>query len=277
MGPMSLPVLSPQVFIILSALIEERLGLHYGPTHRELFEHKVTVRAADAGFDSLLDYYYFLRYDPAADEEFDALIDALVVGETYFFREFEPLMVTVRDLASKAARIDHRIRIWSAACSTGEEPYSIAMLLAEHHILDRVELIASDVSARALERARACDFGPRAIRDHAPIPDFARRWLSIEDNRFVLHDRIRQAVDFRRINLLDDQAIRSLGCFDLILCRNVLIYLDDNTARRVVDSLAHALADRGTLLVGVSESLLRLGTALACEERGGVFVYRKVV
>lgn len=275
---MSSKPLPPQVFAIFSTLIEERLGLHYRPQDIDLFHSKLTVRAADAGFDSLLDYYYFVRYDPAGEDEFDALIDALVVGETYFFRELEPLDVMMREIVARARNESsaNRPRIWSAACATGEEPYTVAMLLAGHDMLDKVDIVASDVSTRALKRAQAGEFGPRALREHAPIPDFARPWLTRESNRVIVSDRIRSAVDFRRINLLDEDAIRSLGTFDLILCRNVLIYFQDATARRVVESLSRALRRDGTLLVGVAESLYRLGISLACVERGGVFTYRQV-
>ncbi|MBK9261325.1 MAG: protein-glutamate O-methyltransferase CheR [Polyangiaceae bacterium] len=275
---MSTMPLTPQLYAIFNALIEERLGIHYGPRDMDLFGSKVTVRAADAGFDSLLDYYYFLRYDPAGAEEFDALVDALVVGETYFFRELEPLVVIIRDLVTRIrnGQTEHRPRIWSAACSTGEEPYTVAILLAEHDMLDKVDIVASDISARAIQRAKAGEFGSRALREHAPIPDFARPWITRDGDRVIVSDRIRSAVDFRRINLVDDDAIRSLGTFDLILCRNVLIYFQDATARRVVDNLGRALRRGGTLLVGIAESLYRLGTSLTCEERGGVFVYRQV-
>ncbi|WP_437639301.1 CheR family methyltransferase [Sorangium sp. So ce854] len=269
-----LPI-SPQVFAIFSALIAEKIGLHYDAGDRELLGDKLSVRAVEAGFDSLLDYYYFLRYDPAGAAEIDALIDALVVNETYFFRELAQLQVAIAELVAPRAAAGARPRIWSAACASGEEPLTIAMLLAERGLLDRVELVASDVSARALARARSGVFGPRSIRSNAPPPDFAARWLQVGPDRVTVSPELQRAIDWRRINLLDAAEVASLGRFDVIVCRNVLIYFHDNTARWVVTNLSGALVAGGALLVGVSESLLRLGTALACEERGGVFIYRK--
>ncbi|WP_437562069.1 CheR family methyltransferase [Sorangium sp. So ce542] len=269
-----LPI-SPQVFAIFSALIAEKIGIHYDAGDRELLGDKVSVRAIDAGFDSLLDYYYFLRYDPAGAAELDALIDALVVGETYFFRELAQLEVAVAELVAPRVAAGERPRIWSAACSTGEEPFTIAMLLAERGLLGKVDLVASDISARALSRARAGVYGPRSIRSNAPPPPFATRWLEVTPDRVVVSAELREAIDWRRINLLEASDVTSLGRFDVIVCRNVLIYFHDNTARWVVANLSGALAAGGALLVGISESLLRLGTALACEERGGVFLYRK--
>lgn len=272
-----LPI-SPQVFAILGALIEEKLGMHYGPLDKDLLGDKVALRAVEAGFDSLLDYYYYLRYDPGGPAELDALTDVLVVGETYLFRELDQLEAMVREILVPLAEANgpRKPRLWSAACATGEEPYSIAMLLAERGLLDRVEIVASDVSARSLALARAGNYGPRALRSQVKVPPVAWRWMARKGERIEVSEEIRRVVDFRRINLLDGKAIEGLGTFDVIVCRNVLIYFQDATARRVVDALTRALVPDGTLLVGVSESLLRLGTGLRCEERGGAFVYRKV-
>lgn len=269
-----LPI-SPQIFAIFSALIAEKVGIHYEVSDRELLGDKLSARALEAGFDSLLDYYYFLRYDAAGATELDALIDVLVVGETYFFRELPQLEVVISEIIAPRVAAGQRPRIWSAACASGEEPFTIAMLLAERKVLDRVELVASDISVRALARARAGVYGPRSLRSNAPPPVFAARWLTVMPDRITVSAELQQAVTWRRINLLAASEIATLGQFDVIVCRNVLIYFDDNTARWVIENLSGALVVGGFLLVGVSESLLRLGTALACEERGGIFLYRR--
>jgi chemotaxis protein methyltransferase CheR len=262
------------VLAILSALVEERTGLHYGLADHPVLAEKAGFRAAEAGFESLLDYYYFLRYDEGAEREMDALVDALVVGETYFFRELPPLRVVV-DLAAEEVARDGRPRIWSAACATGEEPLTLAMLLDERGLLDEVELVASDLSVRALERARSGRHGPRSLRDGAPEALVARYLRREADGAVRVAPRLVERVRFRRTNLLDAERVRASGPFDVVLCRNVLIYFSDATAVRVTDHLASALVPGGVLLVGVSESLLRFGTGLACEEHGSVFVYRK--
>jgi chemotaxis protein methyltransferase CheR len=268
----SLP-LSPQVFAILAALIESRAGLHYAPEDRELLADKVSLRALEAGFESLLDYYYFLRYDPKGEAALDELVDSLVVHETYFFREVQPLEVLVDEVLVPAARAGRRPRVWCAASSTGEEPLTLAMLLAERRVLGDVQLIASDISRRALERAKAGEHNLRSLR--ALPPGIEGRFLDVVAGRPVVRPELTAAVEWRRLNLLDGKAIAELGTFDAILCRNVLIYFQDDTARRVVDSLVQALQPGGHLLVGTSESLMRFGTALHCEERRGVFFYTK--
>jgi len=275
--------LSPQLFAILSALVEERLGIHYGADDLELFSDKVTTRALEAGFESVLDYYYFLRYDAVAPAELDALADTLVVGETYFFRELEALRAGVTHALLPAVTRSGRARVWSAACATGEEPVSLALLLDEAGIRDRTEIVATDVSARALAKAREGNYGSRSLRALPPnatppgFSDLLGRLSSVaiarEGKRAQVARSVVAGIGYRQLNLLDDAAVAALGTFDLVLCRNVLIYFADATVKRVVATLARSLRDEGRLIIGASESLLRFGTALRCEERGGAFLY----
>jgi chemotaxis protein methyltransferase CheR len=266
--------LSPQVFAILSALVEERAGLHYSLSSFELFASKVSQRAGEAGFESLLDYYYFLRYDATSNEEFNALLDALVINETHFYREADQLTILVNDILLPVVRAGQRPRIWCAACATGEEPLTLAMMLAERDILDKVEVVATDVSRRALARARDGVYGARALR---ALPPSARRWFVSSGAEHRVAPSLQAAITWRRVNLVKSEEFLPLGTFDAIICRNVLIYFSEATTRGVMDSLAALLRPGGHLLVGASESLLRLGTLLRCEERGGAFFYTKVL
>lgn len=281
---MSTP-LSPQLFAILSAIVEERLGIHYDTEDLELFSDKIGTRMLEAGFESALDYYYFLRYDAAAANELDSLVDALVVGETYFFRELEALRAGVAHALLPAVTKRGRARVWSAACATGEEPVSISILLEEAGIRDRTEIVATDISARALARAREGSYNSRSLRalpPSTPAPGFTPLLAKLSDARIIREGQrahvarsVIAGIDYRQLNLLDDGAIAALGTFDLVLCRNVLIYFADATVKRVVRSLSRALADDARLIIGASESLLRFGTMLRCEERGGAFLYAR--
>jgi chemotaxis protein methyltransferase CheR len=141
-------------------------------------------------------------------------------------------------------------------------------------VLERTEIVATDISDRALTRARNGGFGSRAVRA-VNLPSEALRWLDIRQNPPRVDARVYQGVRFGKVNLLDAEAIGALGSFDVILCRNVMIYFSDETIRRVVAHLTQALLPNGVLLVGASESLLRFETALTCEERKGIFLYRK--
>lgn len=280
-----MPPLSPQLFAILSALVEERLGLHYAQEDADIFGDKIVVRASEAGFETVLDYYYFLRYDPAARAELDSLADALVVGETYFFRELEPLRTAVENAVKPALARSGKARIWSAACSTGEEPVSLALVLQSEGLRGSCEIVATDLSARALAKAREGSYGSRSLRALPPdavaatvtgsLAALSQKRIVREGSRAQVARSIVDAIDYRQINLLDDAAVRALGLFDLIVCRNVLIYFADATVKRVVTSLASILQPDGRLLIGASESLLRFGTVLRCEERGGAFLYAR--
>jgi chemotaxis protein methyltransferase CheR len=273
---MSLP-LSPQVFAITSALIEEKTGICHDPGDREALAEKLSQRAVERGFDSLLDYYYSLRYDADAEIELKALVETLVVQETYLFRESDALKalvdVVLPERLEEAERAGRRARVWSAACATGEEPVTLAMLLDQRGILDRVELIASDISVRGLERAREGIFGGRALR---AFPDAMRAayTTTLPGGRVLVDPQLGRRIQWRSLNLIDSSAVAAIGSVDAIVCRNVLIYFGDEGCRRVATSLSNALAPGGVLLVGASESLLRFGI-FHCEERAGSFFYRR--
>ncbi|HTU63641.1 MAG TPA: protein-glutamate O-methyltransferase CheR [Polyangiales bacterium] len=265
---------TPQVFAILSGLIEEKLGLSYTLADKSLLESKVSVRALELGFESVLEYYYYLRYDDPDQVELDLLTEALVVNETFFYREYDQLHAMLSTFVAPMIAAGRRPRIWSAACSTGEEPATIAMWLAERGLLDSVELFASDISHNALKIARAGRYRSRSLRQ-VPNGVDPERFIKREDQTFVLASEIRDAINFRRLNLLSESDVAAMGMMDIVLCRNLLIYFRDDVVRRVVDRLVARLHPGGVLLVGVSESLMRFGTSVVCEEHAGAFVYRK--
>ena len=269
---MALPLTAP-VASILSALIAERLGIHFGPADIAILADKVSPRARERGFESLLDYYYLLRYDDPAGEELTALAEHLVVNETYFFREIDPLTVIVDEVIAPRVKAGERVRIWSAACSTGEEPLTLAMMLADRDLLSRTSIVASDVSARVLERAQGGSFGKRSVR--GAVPGFATPWLSSDGDRWHIDPSLARHVVWRRLNLVDFDAVRALGVFDVVLCRNVFIYFSDETGAMVLHAIHDVLRPGGILALGVAESALRFGSSFLCEERSGAFLYRK--
>ncbi|HEY0710621.1 MAG TPA: CheR family methyltransferase [Polyangia bacterium] len=271
---MPLPISAP-VYAILRAHIQDRTGIHFGPDEADVLVSKVSPRAEEAGFQSLLDYYYFLRYDPRGPAELDALVEHLVVRETYLFREFDQLRTVVRHLIAPRVARGERVRLWSAACATGEEPLSLAVLLAEAGLFDKVDMVASDISRASLDMAQTGRFSRRSLR---ALPPESRHWRSLrptEGGAVEVDPNLVSRVQWSRVNLIDAAAVAALGSFDVILCRNVLIYFDDNTTRAVVDGLVGNLRPDGVLLVSVTESLMRFGTSLICEEHDSVFFYRK--
>jgi chemotaxis protein methyltransferase CheR len=266
--------MSPQLFVLFTSLVEEVSGISYGLNDNDLFASKVADHAIELGYSSLLDYYYRLRYDDRDGYEIRRLIEVLLVHETYFFRELPPLVELVDDHLAQVCKQRGAARVWSAACATGEEPFTLAMLLDDRGILDKVEIVATDISASVLARAANGRHSRRALREGHP-PALAARYLETSPQGVIVAPRIRSAVTFERVNLIDAAAIARLGTFDAILCRNVLIYFKEQRVLSVVDRIASALKPGGLLAVGVSESLMRFGTSLVCEERGGSFFYRR--
>jgi len=265
--------IASHVEALIATLVEARVGLHYRAAELPLFELRVADHARDCGFDALLDYYYHLRYDDPTGAAIDDLIESLLVHETYFFRELRPLTAAVEQVLAPVLATGRRARIWSAACSTGEEPLSIAMLLAERGWLGRCDIVATDVSERALALAKAGRHRPRSLRTEGL--DIAARCLERQGEQIIVPPALRAAIDFSRVNLCNADEVTALGRFDLVLCRHVLIYFDDTRIGAVVSALANALRPGGVVLVGVSESLMRFSTELECVELDGTFFYRR--
>ena len=271
---MNEPTPSPQVLALFAALVEERVGLCYRLQDRGLLAEKLLGQMQETGFDSLLDYYYFLRYDDPRGEETTRLLDALLVHETYLFRELRSLEVAVDHVVVPAVHRGERARVWSAGCATGEEAVSLAVLLAERQVLERCELLATDVSERVLEHARRGRYRGRSLRGDGVA--LAERWLERDGDELVVPPRLRDAISLRRVNLCNPAEVAAQGRFDLIVCRHVLIYFAEPTIAAVVASLIERLYAAGAMLVGVTESLSRFTTRLVGEELAGAFLYRRV-
>jgi chemotaxis protein methyltransferase CheR len=262
------------VVTLLQDLVEERLGLRYGESDLPLLADRIGARARVVGCPSLIEYYQRLR-EAGDSEEWSALAEYLVVSETYLFRELLSLGVLVEEEIVPRARRAGPVRLWSAGCATGEEAVTLAVLLAELHCLDKVDITATDVSAGALARARTGRYPRHALR-LPELPDIARRWMSrLPDGSIQVAPELVARVRWQPVNLIELASVRGLGSFDVIVCRNVFIYFGERATRTVMASLTEALRPGGVLLVGVSESLQRFATALSCEQHQGIFYYRK--
>ena len=260
-----------RAFGLFRDLIHERAGLRYREADAPLLASKLEPLAEAAG-GSLLDFYYSLRYDDPDGEATQALIEALVVHESYLFREEAVLTFIVESIVRPRHDRGLRSRIWSAACARGEEPFSLAMRLADAGVLDSTDLLASDISSRALDAAKRGLLSRRALRRAQGRPELARYTVT-EGEHTVVTPRIRDSVEFRRINLKDRAHLRGLGPFDAVLLRNALIYFDDQSASEVLENVGGLLDPHGAIFVGISESLLRFGR-FQCDERDGIFFYR---
>jgi len=270
--------LPDDVFRLLRDAIYRRTGIWFGENSKYLLQKRLSPRARELNFDSFQKYYYFLQYDPRADIEFDEIYDLVTTNETYFFRE--PAQLTafseeiIPDILSRK-RVT-KIRIWSAGCATGEEPYSIAILLQEAGHFGRAgfEIFASDISQQALVRARKGQYRESAFR--ATDPALRDKYFSREpDGSWHIGDEIRNRVSFGRLNLYDEPRVSLLGYVDVIFCRNVIIYFDDASKRTVIGNFYNRLHDGGYLLLGHSESLISLSTQFKLKHLRHDMVYQK--
>jgi chemotaxis protein methyltransferase CheR len=266
----------PGTLTLLRDLVRERAGMYYDDRRMDVLADRLAPLALARGFDSLLDYYYLLKYD-AADEDWAHTIDALSVQETYFWREADQLRALSDVILPRLTAAPRPpVRIWSLPCATGEEPLSIAMALTEGGWFTRasIEIHAADGSQAAIDRARAGRYGGRAFRQ---LPEALRERYFDRDPgsaewtvRRSLHDRI---TSWRRLNAVQRSELDALAGADVIFCRNLFIYFQEPTVRRVVDAFADLMSSPGFLCVGAAESLLRLTARFDLQDIGGAFVY----
>jgi chemotaxis protein methyltransferase CheR len=231
----------------------------------------------ERGFTSYLDYYYLLKYDASAIAEWQNVVNALSVQETYFWREIDQVHALVQTLLPQwlAKNKGATLRIWSAACATGEEPLTIAMALSEAGWFERasIEIFATDASTKAIDRAKSGIYRDRAFRN---LPAQLReRYFSPDGSSWRIKSEIHSRIKWGLANLIDESQIAPFASADFIFCRNVFIYFSESTIGRVVRSFARFIRPPGYLFVGAAESLLRLTTDFTLAEIDDAFVYVK--
>jgi chemotaxis protein methyltransferase CheR len=265
-------------FRVLRDVVNTYCGLDLTPDQRASVERRLRDRLSILGYDTFSEYVRFLRSDPAAKGELDEAVDALTTNETYFFREDYQLRAfreEVIPMLAQRAQSRKRLAIWSAGCSTGEEVYSIATLLLDSPELAGFDLrvYGSDISKRCLAVARRAIYGASSFR---VTPEAVRRrWFIERPEGFLVHERVRQLCHFGHVNLLEVERATAVGRVDAIFCRNVLIYLDAHSRRRVIDLFHERLYPGGVLLLGHSESLLNVSTAFELLHLRDDLVYRR--
>ncbi len=257
---MNMIEISDADFRTLRDLIRERFGIFYDDAKQFLLLSRLQTRLAKRGFETYAKYVAFLQHHPDRENEFRELASVLTNNETYFFRERAQLRALVDDVMDDllAGSPTRRLRLWSAACSTGEEPYSLAMTLLESGKIPEhaISIRGTDISGRVLE---LCERGfYRALSFRATEPAMIAKYFTAQGDGFTIGDRIKRLVRFGSLNLIDGNAVAAEGPFDAIFCRNVLIYYDKPTQKRVVESLARALRPGGYLFLGHAESLFHL-------------------
>lgn len=269
---------SESAFTLLRDLIAQRAGVFYADDKRDQLADKLSDLLAARGMTSYLDYYYLLRYDAEAARHWSELMDRLAVPETFFWRQQEQILALANVVAPRHFERHGTaapLRIWSAACCSGEEPISIAIALAEAGLLHRrpIEIVASDASGAAVERARRGLYGERSFRNLPP--ELRDRYFRSEGAAWRVDPRLHGRIRWTTANLVEPDDVRPLAAADVIFCRNVFIYFSDERIGHVARLFAEGLAEDGHLFLGASESLTRLDTDFELGEVGGAFVYVK--
>lgn len=262
---------------LLQNLIHERTGMFFDNGKTDLLLDKLSPLVIERGFTSYLDYYYLLKYDAAARVEWQNVMNALSVQETYFWREIDQVRALVQTLVPQwhAQNSGATLRIWSAACATGEEPLTIAIALNEAGWFERasIEIVASDASSNAIDRALNGVYRERAFRN-LPAP-LRERYFDAQGAGWRVRGDLHSRVKWSVANLIEEDQIAPLAVADFIFCRNVFIYFSESAISRAVRSFARFIKPPGHLFVGAAESLLRLTTEFTLTEVDNAFVYTK--
>lgn len=256
----------------LADSIYDYCGLDYTDNLYSLAS-KIQQRVAQLKLSNM-DYLHHVRSHP---EEWDTLIELITINETYFFREEAQLNELIYKVLPALAN-QSVIRIWSAACSTGEEPYSIAMLIAESGVipLSKVEIYATDINKRVLDFARRGIYGKNSMCFRRTPQDMLDKYFTLSEQGYVLQDWIKDRVSFYHTNLVKSQGtVPPVPHVDIILCRNVLIYFDSATIRTVVHHLSNKLVAGGYLFLGHAETISGMLPDLSTVNAASTFYYRK--
>lgn len=273
-------LMTDDVFKQLRDFIYERSGIFIPDNKKYFLENRLGRRVQEKNLKGYEDYLYILKYG-SDKNELTILFNLITTNETFFFREPQQFDVFEGELLNriaaenaKAGRKD--IKIWSAACSTGEEPYTISMILLEKPEAGalRKEIYASDLSESVLGSAKAGIYGSYAIRN---IPDaYLKKYFTNANQQYSISSSVKSLTKFMKINLIEDRDVKAVRGVDVIFCRNVLIYFDDKAKQKAVSNLYDALRTNGYLFVGTSESLHSVTRAFRPVVINKVIVYQKV-
>ena len=276
---MTLAQITAEDFQKFAEYFYRKTGIQFESSKRYFVDKRLQERIEVTGTQNFRDYFLYLRFE-AGGQELQQLINAMTVNETYFFREEYQLKCLVNHMLDEVVRhkTDKRpIRIWSMPSSSGEEPYSIALYLLEYwsgiHQWD-VELVASDIDTAILQRAERGRYSARSVAN-LPASLLQKYFTACPDGDFQLCDDLRQSVSFTRVNLMSPADVRGYHGFDIIFCRNLLIYFDDLSRRQAADTFFDALKPGGLICLGHSESMSRISSLFQVRKFPDAIVYQK--
>ena len=269
-------------FVQLRDFIYQQSGIFIAENRKYLVENRLSNRIKELNLKTFGEYYYFLRFDASRKTELTKLFEVITTNETSFFRNPPQLKVfqekilpaTLEEIKKKGVK---KLRIWSAGCSTGEEPYTLAIIL--HEVLKTelpqwdIKITANDLSEVVLKAARQGRYSEYALR--TTPPEIIAKYFLKKDAVYDISPRLKPIINFAPINLSDRLMLKRNERSHIIFCRNVIIYFDDEMKRQVIESFYDNLLPGGCMLIGHSESLHNISRTFKPEHHVGTIVYRK--
>lgn len=278
----SAPKLSEETFVMLRDFIYSKTGIFFPEKKKYLIEGRLVKRLQVLKLGHFEDYLQLLKYDQLRQNEFEFLCNTITINETSFFRNDAQTDAFQKKFAeevieAKKAYNNRTLRIWSAACSSGEEPYSLAMLYLEHlkprYPELRIEIIGTDINTAVLDMAHKAEYNQYAIRSMPKL--YLNKYFDQSNGVYRLRQEVKELVRFEYINLIDREKMRHMMHFDFIFCANVLIYFDEKAKIQVVGDLFNSLNRGGYLFIGFSEMLHRISTAFKLVSIPKTTAYKK--
>jgi chemotaxis protein methyltransferase CheR len=276
------PKLTDETFIVLRDFIYSRTGIYFPVKKKYLLEGRLSKRLQILKLGYFEDYVHLLKYGQQKEGEFEYLCNMITINETFFFRNdaqieaFQQKFVGEVIKAKKECN-NRTLRIWSAACSSGEEPYSLAMLYLEHikskHPDLGIEIVGTDINTAVLDMACKAEYNQYAIRSTPKL--YLDKYFEQTNGVYRLKQEVKELVRFEYLNLIDREKMRRMMHFDFIFCANVLIYFDEKSKIQVVGDLFNSLNRGGYLFIGFSEMLHRISTAFKLVSIPRTTAYKK--
>ena len=270
-----------QEFILLRDFVYEKAGIYFAENKRYLLESRLAGRLDDLGLSSFEEYHYYLKYGgQKTGQELISLFDLVTTNETSFFRnppQLEAFKMIVQKAYTNGCWPEGGLRIWSAGCSTGEEPYTLAILMLELNAATGrprpFTIFGTDISTKALESAKRGIFNQYSVRN--TDKGVLHKYFTEKKGLHILNDGVKTHVTLDFLNLMDSDSYRKYRQMDMIFCRNVLIYFDEKAKKKVIENLYESLKPKGYLTIGHAESLHNISRGFKPLIFPGTIAYQK--